>query len=58
VREGDWKLITFTEKTAGPELYDLANDPHEGQNLASRESARARHLRKVLDKWWGAKHTP
>jgi uncharacterized sulfatase len=58
VRERDWKLITFTDQSAGPELYDLANDPHEEKNLASQESTRVQNLSKVLDKWWTAKQTP
>ena len=58
VREGDWKLITFIDKSTGPELYILATDPHEERNLAARESTRVQHLRKVLDKWWTAKQTP
>jgi Arylsulfatase A and related enzymes len=40
-----WKFID----APAPELYDLATDPHEQSNLATREPARAAALRRALD---------
>jgi uncharacterized sulfatase len=48
IRRGDWKLIHFYENSRD-ELYDLANDPSEQTDLARREAAKARELRKLLD---------
>lgn len=50
VREGDWKLVTYydAEQT---ELYNLADDPGESKNLATREPARVKALRDQLIAW-------
>ena len=50
IRRGDWKLIEFFEEGV-LELYDLAADPSERTNLATREPARARELRDALAAW-------
>ncbi|MEK7707116.1 MAG: sulfatase/phosphatase domain-containing protein, partial [Verrucomicrobiota bacterium] len=53
--EGDWKLIVpaaQNEPTAHIELYNLANDPHEGNNLATVEPQKVQHLTQLLDRWW------
>ncbi|MCX6933042.1 MAG: DUF4976 domain-containing protein [Verrucomicrobia bacterium] len=50
IRRGDWKLIEFFEDGV-LELYDLAADPSERTNLATREPARARELRAALAAW-------
>ena len=50
LRRGDWKLIEFFEDSA-LELYNLAADPAEQTNLATREPARARELRDALAAW-------
>ena len=47
VREGRWKYI----QAPRPELYDLASDPGERQNLASREAARAAAMRQGLGRF-------
>lgn len=50
-RQGDWKLIVpFGNGT--PELYDLAADPHETNNLAAMEPDRVQKLRMTLNGWW------
>jgi arylsulfatase A-like enzyme len=46
---GSWKLITWTQ--GPPELYDLASDPQEKQNLYSPENAQAKELSQRLDAW-------
>ena len=55
IREGRWKYI----QAPRPELYDLARDPGEAQNLAEAESARAAALRTALAAHLaGEKETP
>ncbi len=50
IRDGDWKLVEqFEDNTA--ELYNLAHDPGEKNNLAATESARAAALRDKLHAW-------
>jgi uncharacterized sulfatase len=49
--EGDWKLILPHHGGAG-ELYNLANDPHEEQNLAVEQTKLVEQLTKRLDAWW------
>ena len=44
LRDGPWKYIDAPE----PELYDLASDPGEGDNLASRQARRAAAMRDTL----------
>jgi arylsulfatase A-like enzyme len=51
MRQGDWKLIKFTDKNVKPELYDLARDPFETNNLAATEAERVQHLSARLAKW-------
>ncbi|QDU41161.1 Arylsulfatase [Maioricimonas rarisocia] len=50
VRSGEWKLI---ERHAGEplELYNLAEDIHEDDNLAARRPAMTRRLKSDLDAW-------
>ncbi len=50
VREGDWKLI-LPLREKGPELYNLAKDPNERTNLATREPERVRQLQERLERW-------
>jgi arylsulfatase A-like enzyme len=50
IRKGPWKLIeTFDPE--GIELYHLADDLSETQNLASTETAKLDELRRELDAW-------
>ncbi len=48
VRHGDWKL-QVSERPAKQWLYDLSEDPTEQNNLASREPAKLRELRALID---------
>lgn len=50
VREGSFKLIEAPEEGT-IELYDLATDPKERENLADRHPERVAHLRQLLDAW-------
>jgi arylsulfatase A len=50
IRRGDWKLIEFFEDGA-LELYNLANDLGEKNNLARREPARTKELQTALAAW-------
>jgi arylsulfatase A-like enzyme len=48
LRRGDWKLIVNRDRTLGDELFDLASDPYEKQNLAEREPQRVVELKELL----------
>lgn len=50
VRSGNWKLLEYLED-GRLELYDLAADPSEKQNLANSNAAKARDLKARLDAW-------
>ena len=50
IREGNWKLIEHYE-TGACELYDLAKDPSEANDLAAKEPNRVAELRGKLEKW-------
>jgi arylsulfatase A-like enzyme len=55
VVEGPWKLIqpnAALEPEAAVQLFNVAADPHEKNNLAEKETARVTQLRKLLDGWW------
>ncbi|MCA1686508.1 MAG: sulfatase-like hydrolase/transferase, partial [Planctomycetia bacterium] len=49
VREGDLKLILPRRKGGVPELYDVAQDPGEAQDLAPRHPDRVSRLLKGLE---------
>lgn len=51
VREGDWKLITFRNEPGRMELYNLARDAHEEENLADEQPERVRDLLSKIDSW-------
>ena len=50
IRSGSWKLIHYYED-GRDELYDLAGDPGERDDLAAAERGRAAELRRRLDRW-------
>ena len=50
IMEGDWKLIHYHED-GRDELYHLGNDIGEQNDIAEKESKRARIMRKKLDDW-------
>jgi arylsulfatase A-like enzyme len=50
VREGDWKLVEQYEDGA-VELFNLASDPGEKNNLAEKETTRAAELKSKLAAW-------
>jgi len=51
VRSGDWKLVVSKGGSGAPELYDLAADVGERNDLAAREPARVAELKKLYDAW-------
>lgn len=50
IRKGNWKLIEFLE-SGETELYDLATDLGESQNLSTEKPSRAQELQAKLDAW-------
>ena len=69
--EGNWKLIVpgaaFVESpqvtrrfeeyepNKWEELYNLAVDPHENNNVAAAHPDRVKRLYAAIDQWWPAK---
>jgi len=52
VIDNDWKLIRFYNDTSGrDQVFDLAVDPFEQDDLSAARPARADKLRKILDDW-------
>jgi arylsulfatase A-like enzyme len=57
VRDGDWKLILPRMrgpeggKQGKPQLYNLASDPAEQENLAGQHPERVEHLGRWLEDW-------
>jgi uncharacterized sulfatase len=51
VRQGDWKLILDTT-THRAELYDLAKDPFEKNNLSPTQRQRVSSLTKAAEQWY------
>lgn len=50
IREGDWKLVESYDD-GGVELFNLARDAGEEENLSSREPGRVEELRAKLAAW-------
>lgn len=53
VRSGDWKLVLANDGR-NAQLYDLASDPYEKNDLASRDPARVAELRLAWTKFAAA----
>ena len=52
VREGDWKYIEHYDTAPnGAELYHLARDPGETNNLAAQETNRVQEMHRALTSW-------
>lgn len=49
-RQGDWKLI-LPQRSDQPELYHLARDLRETNNLADKEPDKLKALRNIYDHW-------
>lgn len=48
----DWKLVRFYSDSSGAEqLFDLAADPYEQDDLAATRPVKASELRQLLDNW-------
>ena len=58
VIEDTWKLIVPASQNKPKEkieLYNLAKDAKEENNLSGKEAQKVEHLKKLLDQWWPAK---
>ncbi len=51
IRLGDWKYIDYYEPGTPDELYNLADDLGEQQNVASSDPSRCTAMRKLIDDW-------
>jgi arylsulfatase A-like enzyme len=51
VRQGDLKLVVSKGGSEQPELYDLAKDASESNNLASAQPEKVKQLQSVWNKW-------
>lgn len=51
VRDGDWKLIEWFEEGRPLELYNLADDMGEQNNLAAQNPAKVGELHTLLNNW-------
>jgi arylsulfatase A-like enzyme len=61
VRDGDWKLIRIQELDSSyraPLLFDLAADPAETRDLASKRPEKAAELLELLGAWETSMKTP
>ena len=51
IRHGDMKLVHGKANSSPPELFDLANDIGEQNNLASKEPEKVKELKAMWDDW-------
>jgi N-acetylgalactosamine-6-sulfatase len=51
IREGQWKLIHSTRKRGETELYDIAADPGEKNNVASQHPEIVKKLTTKVESW-------
>jgi arylsulfatase A-like enzyme/acetyl esterase/lipase len=52
IREGRWQLVNTKDRPDAWELYDLAADPGEQQNVAAEHPEVVARLGKAYDSWW------
>lgn len=52
VRQGEWKLIHPKDPSDPVELYHIAEDPMEKNNVAKDHPRRVEDLTTLLDQWW------
>lgn len=52
VREGRWSLVNVANRPDGWELYDVAADPGESQDVAHGNRDVVRRLTEFYDRWW------
>ena len=51
IRERDWKLVEYLDGTGDVEVYNLAEDIGETNNLVKENPGRAADLKKKLNQW-------
>jgi len=51
IRQGNFKLLQFFEDGGRVELYDLAQDPGETVDLATRSPAKTKERLRLLTQW-------
>ncbi len=49
---GQWKLIVPRSPEESPQLFNVVDDPHETNDLASTQPNRVRELKSKIDRWW------
>ena len=52
IREGKWSLVNVKNSPTAWELYDVAADPEERQNLAQQQPEIVARLASEYDRWW------
>ena len=52
VREGRWNLVNVANRPDGWELYDVAADPGETQDVAAANADVVRRLAEFYGRWW------
>ncbi len=57
LRSGPWKLIVPADPSEATELFDVAADPWETQDLAGARPEQVRRLRRILDDWCNPRPT-
>ena len=58
LREGNWKLLSRNSDDKKPELYNLAKDVGEKNNIAEQNPKVLKRLMKKLDAWESELVTP
>ncbi|MCG8600837.1 MAG: sulfatase [Verrucomicrobiales bacterium] len=51
IREGEWKLIEYLDRTGEVELFHLASDPGEAKDLSEEKKGRVADLKGKLKRW-------